>query len=125
MIWFGIFLSGLVILVFGLGKALRSRQPDMWMVNGGIVTAIGFMGFSRWPEEAIPVGMDQKSAGLILMWWSGWLVIAWATYQLLWSLRALTWPKVQGTITQSEAVFMGINNSTIIGPAVARSIGGA
>ena len=106
MIWFGIFLSGLVILVFGLGKALRSRQPDMWMANGGIVTAIGFMGFSRWPEEAIPVGMDQKSAGLR-------------------SLRALTWPKVQGTITQSEAVFMGINNSTIIGPAVARSIGGA
>jgi len=116
MIWFSIFLVGLVIIAYGLVKALRSRKPDMWMANGGMVMAIGFMGFSKWPAEVIPDSMDQKAAGLMLMWWGGWVAMAWAAYQLLWSLRARAWPKVQGTITQSEASFMGINNSTIIGP---------
>ena len=116
MIWFGAFLAGVVIIAYGLVKALRSRKPDMWMANGGFVAAIGFMGFSTWPVEVVPSGMDQKAAGLMLMWWGGWGACAWAAYQLLWSLRALAWPSVPGTITRSEAVFMGINNSTIIGP---------
>ena len=116
MIWFALFLAGIVVVLIGLVKAVRSRKPDLLMANGGILAAVGFLGFSTWPSGIIPTGLDQKSTGLLLMWWSGWLALAWAGYQLLWSLRARTWPNVQGTITQSEAAFMGINNSTIIGP---------
>ena len=116
MIWFGIFLAGIVVVLIGLVKAVRSRKPDLLMANGGVLAAIGFMGFSKWPVEVTPAGMDQKAMGLLLMWWGGWAAMTWAAYQLLWSLRALTWPSVQGTLTRSEAVFMGINNSTIIGP---------
>lgn len=116
VVWFITFLAGLLLVAYGLIRALRSRKPDLWMANGGMIAAIGFIGFSRWPAAVIPAGMNQQSAAFMGAWWGGWLAAVWASYQLVWSLRALTWPSVQGTLTQSEAVFMGINNSTTIGP---------
>ena len=80
MAWFVVFLAGLLVVAYGLFRALRSRKPDLWMASGGMIAAIGFIGFSRWPAAVIPAGMDQKSAAFMAAWWGGWLAAAWAAY---------------------------------------------
>ena len=67
MIWFRVFLAGLAVIAIGLVKALRSRKPDMFLANGGMVAATGFMGFRKWTAAAISGGLDQKEACLLLM----------------------------------------------------------
>lgn len=111
MVWFGIFLGGLVIVLIGLVKALRTRKPDMLMLNGALVAAIGFMGFDDWPAAVIAPGTPRREVGVPLFFAAGVLAALWAVYQLVWSLRALAWPSVPGTITHSASVFVGVRNS--------------
>ena len=40
MIWFALFLAGIVVVLIGLVKAVRSRKPDLLMANGGILAAV-------------------------------------------------------------------------------------
>lgn len=112
MVWFSVFLLGLGSIIYGFIRAIRTQKPDLYMLNGGFVAAIGFMGYSRWPALPLIHDLPQKQAAFLLLGAGGWLAALWTIYQLIWSLRALAWPSVQGTITHSEAVFLGHNNNT-------------
>ncbi|MGV3638574.1 MAG: DUF3592 domain-containing protein [Flavobacteriales bacterium] len=115
MVWFILFTAGLCIIAIGLFRAIRSRRPDMLMLNGGVLAFIGFMGYDAWPTYAVLGGMDQKAASRILFNAAAWSIAAWTAYQFLWSLRALTWPSTSGVITHSASVFLGMRGSDVSG----------
>jgi hypothetical protein len=115
MIWFILFIVGWCVIAFGLYRAIRTRRPDMLMMNGGVLVIIGFMGYDAWPTGLVPTDVDQKQASRILFRLAAWCVTGWSAYQLTWSLRALTWPSVDGTITHSASVFLGVRGSDLNG----------
>lgn len=115
MIWFGIFLLGLGIVGWGRVKALRTRKPDMLMLNGAIIAFVGSIGQAHWPAGIVPASWMQAGTTAMVFRIGGWGVAAWTLYQLVWSLRALTWPAAEAIIEHSEAVFVGTRSGDLNG----------
>lgn len=113
--WFILFLLGIAIVCTGLVKALRTRQPDMLMLIGGVVAFIGLIGSEHWPVGAVLGSMPRANITSTVFRIGGWCIALWAAYQLIWSMRVLTWPGTEATITQSEAVFTGTRGADLNG----------
>ncbi len=109
MIWFGLFLLGLGLVVYGLVVALRTRKPDHYMMGGGFLAALGFIGFDTWPAGTTG-GLDRSGFLSIVLTVGGVVAAVWALYQLIWSLRTLTWPATEGTVERSEEELLQYRN---------------
>ncbi|HEY0977813.1 MAG TPA: DUF3592 domain-containing protein [Flavobacteriales bacterium] len=103
--------GGLALALFGLFRYFQTKQePQLMLVLiGGILAFISV----PWLER-----MDRTNWPAPLMWvyHNAWLlctiaVSAWTLFQFFRNLGTLTWPGVEGRITRSEAVFMGLHNS--------------
>lgn len=109
MIWFGLFMLGLGLVAFGLLRALRTRRPDQYMMGGGLLAALGFIGYDTWPA-AILKGMERKEFLGIVLSIGAVVATLWAIHQLVWCFRAYTWPSAQGTVVRSGTALLDYRN---------------